>query len=77
MYLTPIIYPVTILTPKLQRIVQFNPLTSYLDLFRWAFSGNAVATSNDWLFVISTSLATFLFGTYVFKKYWPRTVAML
>ena len=77
MYLTPIIYPVTILTPELQRIVQFNPLTSYLDVFRWAFSNNAVATPRDWIFVTVTSVSSFLFGTYVFKKYWPRTVAML
>ena len=77
MYLTPIIYPVSILTPTLQKIVQFNPLTSYLDLFRWAFSNNAVATPGDVIFVVSTSFGSLLFGIYVFKKYWPRTVAML
>jgi ABC-2 type transport system permease protein len=77
MYFTPIIYPVSILTPTLQKVLQFNPLTSYLDIFRWAFSGNAVATSHDWIFMISTSAFSIFFGTYVFKKYWPRTVAML
>jgi ABC-type polysaccharide/polyol phosphate export permease len=77
MYFTPVIYPVSILTPTLQRVIQLNPLTSYLDIFRWAFSGNAVATPRDWIFMILTSSFSFFFGTYVFRKYWPRTVAML
>jgi ABC-type polysaccharide/polyol phosphate export permease len=77
MYFTPVIYPLSILTPTLQKIVQLNPLTSYLDVFRWAFSGNASATPRDWIFMILTSAISFGFGTYVFKKYWPRTVAML
>ena len=77
MYFTPIFYPISILTPKLQRIIQFNPLTSYLDVFRWAFSNNASATLMDLAFMVFTSLLSITFGTFVFKKYWPRTVAML
>jgi ABC-type polysaccharide/polyol phosphate export permease len=77
MYFTPVFYPVTILSPKLQQIIQFNPLTSYLDIFRWAFSNNATATLSDWLFMIFTSILSITLGTIVFKKFWPRTVAML
>jgi ABC-type polysaccharide/polyol phosphate export permease len=77
MYFTPVFYPVTILSPKLQQIIQFNPLASYLDIFRWAFSNNATATLSDWLFMIFTSILSITLGTIVFKKFWPRTVAML
>jgi len=77
MYFTPVLYPLSILTPRLQRIIQFNPLTSYLDVFRWAFSNNATATLGDWIFMISTSLISICIGAFVFKKFWPRTVAML
>jgi len=77
MYFTPVFYPISILSPKLQQIVQFNPLASYLDVFRWAFSNNASATLSDWLFMISTSILSITLGTIVFKKFWPRTVAML
>lgn len=77
MYFTPIIYPVSILTPALQIILKFNPLTSYLDIFRWAFSANAIATPGDWVYMFSTSTFSFLIGIYIFRKYWPRTVAML
>jgi ABC-type polysaccharide/polyol phosphate export permease len=76
-YLTPIFYPIGILNPRLQSIVNLNPLTSYLDCFRWAFSNNATATLNDWLYMGATGILAILFGTYMFKKFWPRTVAML
>jgi ABC-type polysaccharide/polyol phosphate export permease len=77
MYLTPVFYPISILSDNLQRIVSYNPLTSYLGIFRWAFSNNATATLFDWGYMLSTSLISIAIGTYVFKKYWPRTVAML
>jgi ABC-type polysaccharide/polyol phosphate export permease len=77
MYFTPVFYPISILSPKLQSIIQMNPLTSYLDVFRWAFSNNATATLADWIFMLSTSLLSICIGTFVFKKFWPRTVAML
>jgi ABC-2 type transport system permease protein len=77
MYFTPILYPLSVLSPRLQRIIQLNPLTSYLDVFRWAFSNNASATLSDWLFMLTTSLLSISIGTLVFKKFWPRTVAML
>ena len=77
MYCTPIFYPISILSETLQKWIQFNPLTSYLDVFRWAFSNNAQATWLDWLFMISTGLVSITAGSLLFKKYWPRTVAML
>jgi ABC-type polysaccharide/polyol phosphate export permease len=77
MYFTPIFYPISILSERLQMIVSFNPLTSYLDIFRWAFSDNATASLFDWSYMLSTSLVSILIGTFVFKRFWPRTVAML
>ena len=77
MYLTPVFYPISILSERLQRIIVLNPLTSYLDVFRWAFSNNATVTAFDWLYMFGTSFVSIAIGTFVFKKYWPRTVAML
>ena len=76
-YFTPIFYPISVLSPKLQKLIKLNPLTSYLDCFRWAFSNNSVATLNDWLYMGATGIFAILFGTYMFRKFWPRTVAML
>jgi len=76
-YVTPVFYPLTILGPRLQVIIQLNPLTSYLDIFRWAFSNNAVVNWVDWVYMFSTSLISIAVGSRLFRKYWPRAVAML
>ena len=76
-YVTPIFYPISALSQRMQKIINLNPLTSYLDCFRWAFSNNATATIYDWLYMSSTGIFAIIVGTYIFKKYWPRTVAML
>ena len=77
MYLTPIFYPVTVMNSTMQTIIHWNPLTSYLDIFRWAFSNNATPTLFSWVYMSCWSIFAILLGSYVFKKYWPRTVAML
>ena len=76
-YFTPIFYPISVLSPRLQEIIVLNPLTSYLDCFRWAFSNNASATLSDWLYMGATGTLSIVVGTFVFRKFWPRTVAML
>jgi ABC-type polysaccharide/polyol phosphate export permease len=76
-YTTPIFYPIEILSQEMQKVINLNPLTSYLDCFRWAISNNAEATWFDWLYMGATGILAILFGTYVFRKFWPRTVAML
>ena len=77
MYLTPIFYPISVLSPRMQSIVRLNPMTSFLDCFRWAFSNNAVSTPRDWIYIALSGLLSIWMGTYLFKKFWPRTVAML
>jgi ABC-type polysaccharide/polyol phosphate export permease len=77
MYLTPIFYPVSILNETMQNVVHWNPLTSYVEIFRWAFSNNATPTLFSWMYMIISSLLALYLGIYNFKKYWPRTVAIL
>ncbi len=76
-YLTPVFYPLSILSEQMQRLVNLNPLTSYLDIFRWSFSGNATASIGDFVYLVVTGIFFFLIGNYIFKRYWPRTVSML
>jgi len=77
MYFTPVFYPISILSPRLQQVIGFNPLNSYLEIFRWAFSNNASASLFDWVYMFATSLLSITLGKWIFKKFWPRTVAML
>jgi ABC-type polysaccharide/polyol phosphate export permease len=77
LYITPVFYPISILSSRMQTLINANPITSYLEIFRWAFSNNAAPTLLDWAYMLSTSILVFVFGSMTFKKYWPRTVAML
>ena len=77
LYLTPVFYPISILNERMQKIVTLNPLTSFLDVFRWSFSNNATATGADFAYLSLTGIIFFALGSYIFKKYWPRTVSML
>ena len=76
-YLTPIFYPINILSENLQTLVNANPLTSYLDVFRWSFSNNSIVSIFDFVYIFITANAFIFSGIFVFKKYWPKTVTML
>lgn len=77
MHGTPIFYPISILSSRMQSIVCLNPLTSYLDCFRWSFSSISAATGFDWVYVVISGTISIWMGTALFKKYWPRTVVLL
>jgi ABC-2 type transport system permease protein/lipopolysaccharide transport system permease protein len=61
----------------MQQIVTLNPLTSFLDAFRWAFSDNGTATWQDFLYLALVSITTFVIGNTFFKRRWSKTIAML
>lgn len=77
MYLSPIFYPKEILNEKVLLVVNANPLTSYLDVFRYVFTNTGVATSLDWAYMLGTSTLFFVIGIRAFSRAWPRTVVML
>ncbi|GEM_PF-361730 len=76
-YMTPIFYPISVLGPHTRAVIELNPLTSFLNVFRDMFGRNAVATLGDWLYMSGTSVVLFLLGLYFFNRMWPKTVAML
>lgn len=76
-YLTPVFYPITALSKNLQKIINWNPLNSFLECFRWAFSNNSSASLLDWLYISGFSVLVFIFGIYIFKRYWLNIVVML
>jgi len=77
MYLTPVFYPISVMNPTMQHIIRLNPLTSYLEVFRWAFSNNGFPTWHDWAYMFISAVLSIYIGASIFKKFWPRTVAML
>jgi lipopolysaccharide transport system permease protein len=54
MYLTPIIYPISTLSPKYKVLILANPLTPLIEGFRLAFLG--AGTVSPWQLAISTAV---------------------
>jgi lipopolysaccharide transport system permease protein len=68
LFLTPIIYPIAFLTPKMRRVVAFNPMAGFLEGFRTALFNNR---HTDWGLVgISAIITAFLLvvGAVYFRK---------
>jgi ABC-2 type transport system permease protein/lipopolysaccharide transport system permease protein len=61
----------------MQNLVSLNPLTSYLNCFRWTVSDYANVEWWDWIYMVGTSGFVFVMGVYFFKKQWNRVIVML
>ncbi len=77
MYLSPIFYPKEILSGMILTVVNANPLTSFLDVFRYVFSNTGSASWADWVYMGGFSTVILFLGIRSFAKAWPRTVVMM
>ena len=76
-YLTPIFYPISALSDEVRQLVELNPLTAFLNCFRWGFFGFGDFHWPDWLSIITYSVFFYWFGNVIFRRNWPNTVAMI
>ena len=76
-YMTPVFYPITVLGPHTRPIIEVNPLTSIVAIFRSNFGHLEISTGKNWLYSGVFSLGIFLLGIFVFEKLWPRAVVKL
>jgi ABC-type polysaccharide/polyol phosphate export permease len=76
-YLTPVFYPKEMLSGGTRILVNLNPLTSYLDVFRHLINGTESSSQLDWIYMFGSSSIVYLVGLVVYSKYWARSVAML
>jgi ABC-type polysaccharide/polyol phosphate export permease len=76
-YLTPVFYPKDILGEKVRLIVSLNPLSSYLDVFRYVFANTGRVTTFDWVYMFSSSAISLVLGLAIFKRYWAKSVVMM
>ena len=67
-YLTPIMYPFSILPEYMRRIVHYNPLTAIMDVFRMIILEGQIPGAGRMLYSIFVSLVMLLIGRAVFKK---------
>ena len=67
-YLTPVIYPISILSAKIRFFVELNQLTGILNMFRNLMIYNTLPTVGQLLTSVTIAIGTFLLGLFVFYK---------
>ena len=68
MYLTPVIYPMSILPEWLKKIVLLNPLTNILTMFRNVMINNMLPSISSILLAAVEVAVVMVLGLYVFYK---------
>lgn len=68
LFATPVIFPVKISeNPLFKMIMQFNPMSAPIELFRHSFTGDAVNTHGIYISIL-VSVFLFIIGIYYFRK---------
>lgn len=68
MYLTPVIYPMSILPEWLEKVVLLNPLTNILIMFRDVMMNNTLPSLSSMVVAFAEVIVVMLLGLYVFYK---------
>ncbi len=70
MYVTPVLYPLSIAPPDKQFLLWLNPLTSFFEVFKYSFLGSNSGTLNFyWLgYSVAFTLFMFMAGLLMFNK---------
>jgi ABC-2 type transport system permease protein len=76
-YMTPVFYPLAVLGPHTRPIIEANPLTSILAIFRSNFGHLELSTGDNWLYSGIFSVGIFIIGIYIFEKLWPKAVVKI
>jgi ABC-2 type transport system permease protein len=68
MYLTPIIYPLSMLPEWVQGWIQLNPMVHLVEFFRAFVFYGKIPPLETWLLVFGIALGTFMLGWFVFTE---------
>ncbi|MBP5983507.1 MAG: ABC transporter permease [Fluviicola sp.] len=66
-WLTPVFFSATILPVKLRFILDFNPMNSIINCWRWTLF-DSVHFQLNWLYSLAGMIVFFIFGLYFFNK---------
>lgn len=68
MYLSPVIYPISILPDWLYKLVMLNPITNILMMFRDTVLNNTVFSLQSFMVALLETVMFLVIGVYVFRK---------
>ena len=68
MYATPIIYPLSLVSGKMRLIVLLNPMSSIVEMFKYAFFGVGHPDLRSYALSVGITIVTLLSGVLVFNR---------
>lgn len=68
MFLTPVIYPLSVLSPNSQKVLLLNPMTSVLEMFKAAFLGTEAPPIFYLMYSFFFTITTLFFGVLIFRR---------
>ena len=76
-YATPIVYRLDQISSTAQRILELNPLTSYVYSMRQTVYELQLPTTTNWLIMGTSAAVSLVIGWWVFSRYAPRVIEEL
>lgn len=68
MYATPVIYPLSTLDGKLQKIALLNPMTAIIETFKYGFLGSGTFTWNSLIYSALVTITLLIISILIFNK---------
>lgn len=68
MYTTTVIYPLSAAPEDLKWLIQMNPMTTVIELFRYSFLGKGDFTIGSMLYSVTTTVSILFLGLVAFNK---------
>jgi lipopolysaccharide transport system permease protein len=68
MYATPVIYPMSSISEKYRFVLDFNPMASFVEVFRYIITGNGILNWQSLSIAFVVSLFIFFLGLFSFNK---------
>ena len=68
MYATPIIYPMSTLSEKYQRVLWWNPISHIIEAFKYGFLGAGEASISGLTYATIFTITTLTFGVIIFNR---------
>jgi lipopolysaccharide transport system permease protein len=67
-YVTPVIYPLSAMSPKYQALIRLNPLTSVVEAFRYAYLGSGSVNFLQLGYSFAIMLISIAIGVVIFNR---------
>ena len=68
-YLTPILYPLSMVPERFRWMFDLNPMTAFVEIFRSPIYEGVFPAMNTYLTVAALALVSFLFGMFIFRRF--------